>query len=86
MVVERVDAPDDVLLPPWLWHTYRVWVLSSGQWRTCGDTLMALDLLAVSAAMELVEVPTDERLETVQRVQVIEAETKRLLDCRQQQR
>lgn len=66
------EASQDVLLPPWLWTTYAVWSLVVGQWRAHGPHLLAIDLNAIHLAMGWCEIPSVERLEVVQRIQVIE--------------
>lgn len=80
--MERDDEllAGDVHLPPWLWPVYSVWVTVAGQWRTNNGRLLAIDLSAIQVALDLHQVPTTERLWTVQRIQVIEGEVRTLLE------
>lgn len=78
-MVERPDELADVVrLPPWLWSTWRVWTMVLGQWRTHGETLLSIDLLALRQVMEWQKVPVAEQLAMAERIQVIEGHVRRL--------
>lgn len=85
-MAREVDEPEDVLVPPWLWPTFEVWAHVSGQWRTHGDQLLAIDICAMAIVMDWLGVPQAERAGIAQFVRVIEGHVRQSLESRQKRR